>query len=196
MSMKLFLRMYYAVSLLVLTDHVLFYTNQVSLAGYSSDVILFWCWFILTGIVVLYYIKKLWIPLLIFIVFSVIAFIPLMFYIGAVLPFAFGRIICEHPIDNQYRLQTERKFLLAQPRIHLVKEFAFFLERDFGPPAEYEQSREIIEADSTALTDPQYEYTELCRVKEARLLQADSHNTIIVEIKFEESSSVLTFEKQ
>lgn len=199
--MKLFLKVYWFITALLLIDHFLFGKFGISLAGYGTDQLFFWSWFLLTIVAIMGNITKkiVWVSVLICGFLGIVLFIPLLFSIGVILPFAFGANICEYKINDEYRIQTERKFMLAVPRDHLIKNFGPF-EKDLGIPIEVEIDGSGFETDTTLAadtTDTTFSYTrdyktELCTVKSARVLSTSP--TIRIELILENWKETLTFE--
>ncbi|MCD9853365.1 hypothetical protein LUD75_01510 [Epilithonimonas sp. JDS] len=56
--MKISLYIFILLSVLLIADGIAFYNYQISLAGYYSDIILFWLWFVMSLVVIVVFWKK------------------------------------------------------------------------------------------------------------------------------------------
>ena len=124
-------RVYIVISILLIIDVVLHFTNGISILGQNSDRILFWTWLIMTPILIVKNFERRWARWYFGII--IISFVLSLFPMG--IPFL---TICAFAVETDvekrigdYRLREGAKSVIAIPKITIIEEMGI-LEKEIG----------------------------------------------------------------
>ncbi|WP_025664729.1 hypothetical protein [Aquimarina megaterium] len=126
------IKIYIAISILLLLDLILYCTLDISFIGNLIDRIIFWVWFICTFYIVFKFIKKKWAKIYGFILIALIgiSLLPMMVPFLTIIGFA---LVDEDSIkiDSEIHIRETSKSVIALPYISVLKNYWIF-EREIG----------------------------------------------------------------
>lgn len=129
---KFLLYTFFALSLFLAINILLYYFFKISLAGYCSDVILFWLWLISSFAVIILFWKKLGAKLFLgtIVLALVVSFIAMMIpFFAILLSMTSAGLYQEKTLNKNYRAQIVRYDAMARPQLELIKKKGFLEKR-------------------------------------------------------------------
>ncbi|MFC4162754.1 hypothetical protein ACFOWU_03755 [Epilithonimonas zeae] len=126
---KIILKIYLVLSILLVSDGVLYYFWKISFAGYYSDVILFWLWILTSFSVIVLFWKKLLAKLLLgtLIVALILSILPMMlpFYTIFFAMTPFGSRM-QKDLNQNYRAQIVGYSMMRRPWLEIIEKKGIF----------------------------------------------------------------------
>ncbi|MFC7345724.1 hypothetical protein ACFQO9_03195 [Chryseobacterium zhengzhouense] len=126
---KIILKIYLVLSILLVSDGVLYYFWKISFAGYYSDVILFWLWILTSFAVIVLFWKKLLAKLLLgtLIVALILSILPMMlpFYTIFFAMTPFGSRM-QKDLNQNYRAQIVGYSVMTLPWLEIIEKKGIF----------------------------------------------------------------------
>jgi hypothetical protein len=177
--MKKLIQIYWSLTMLLLADTILYLFRDISLPGHWADWMLFWCWFILTLIVILGNIGKKWaigygLSLLFLIMLSLL---PMGVPFLTIVAFATESKHNSIKLNSRVRLHENAKSVIAIPTIEAVKNYYIF-EQTIGTTNF-----------SFEINDKSY---RLIDVENVREVTTDNSESLTVEFQFESGTVTRT----
>lgn len=120
---------FFVLSILLLADCLMYYYFQMSFAGYYSDVILFWLWFLTSiSIIVLFWKKIVAKVFLTIIILALIgSIIPMMMpFFGFVLSMTSFGLEFDKNLNEKYRVQIVGYSVMTHPWLEVIEKKGIF----------------------------------------------------------------------
>lgn len=183
-------------SFLLLADCLMYYYFQISFAGYYSDIILFWLWFVTSILIIVLYWKKIMAKL--FLTAMILALIgsilPMMiiFYAFILSMTPIGKRIDKN-LNEKYRVQVVGYSVMTLPWLELIEKKGI-LERRVLKCTEMDIQKfnnERIDIKFDAQLRPDLEIREVKDI----FLETETDSTIAITLFYGGANKILTFDK-
>ena len=195
--MKTSLYLFILLSVLLVSDCIAYYFYQISLAGYYSDIILFWLWFVMSIVVIIVFWKKILAKLFLglMIVTLILSIIPmgLPFY-SFILSMTSAGLKINKKLNQKYRAQIVGYGVMVYPWLEVIEKHGL-LEKKILECTEMQ-----LEAFGKDRIDVKFE-TQLqpaLKISEAKnlFLNSETDSTITVTIFYGGPNRTITLHKK
>ena len=195
--MKTSLYIFILLSVLLVADCVAYYYYQISIAGYYSDIILFWLWFVMTIVVIIVFWKKILAKLFLglMIVTLILSIVPmgLPFY-TFILSMTSAGLKIDKNLNEKYRAQIVGYGVMVYPWLEVVEKHGL-LEKKILECTEMQ-----LEAFGKDRIDVKFESQLIpeLRISEAKdlFLNSETDSTITTTIFYGGPNKTITFDKK
>lgn len=182
--MKVILKLFIVLSSLLFLDILMYYYFFISFAGYYSDIILFWLWFICTVMVIVTYWKKLVAKLFLTSIFLVIilSIVPMMIpFYGFLLSMTPFGLIKNQNLNKNYRAQIVGYSVMVPPSLEIIKKMGLLEKRTFRL-----ENKELEDLNSAL------------RISSAKAIffRSETVNTLSIELFYGGPNIFITFDKK
>jgi len=167
---------YLFLSALIILNVCLYASAKMSFAGYWSDRVLFWIWFLATPFIVFSFWKKIWAKIYfgLLVLGLILSILPMgIFFFGIMLSTTGSGRLNHFSLQNNIRVQTVGYGVLGRPRLQIVKDGVLF------DKIKLETGDEIEKNDST--------WFELRDAKNAKFI-SETDTSITIKYYFEKDS--------
>lgn len=195
--MKTSLYIFILLSILLVADCVVYYFYQISLAGYYSDIILFWLWFVISIVVIIIFWKKILAKVFLglMIVTLILSIVPmgLPFY-TFILSMTSAGLRLDKDLNEKYRGQIVGYGVMVYPWLEVIEKHGL-LEKKILECTEMQ-----LEAFGKERIDAKFE-TQLnseLKISEAKdlFLKSETDSTIAITIFYGGPNKTVTFDKR
>lgn len=194
--MKTSLYIFILLSILLVADCIAYYFYQISLAGYYSDIVLFWLWFLMSLVVIVLFWKKItakvFLGLMILALILSIAPMGLPFY-TFILSMTSAGLRIDKDLNEKYRGQIVGYGVMVYPWLEIIEKYGL-LERKILECTEMQ-----LEAFGKDRIDVKFD-TQLnpdLKISEAKdlFLKSETDSTIAITIFYGGPNKTITFDK-
>jgi len=177
--MKILLNTYIGLTVLLLTDLILYLSKGISLPGHISDWALFWLWTGLTFAILIKYRNKKAARMYVIalVVFTILTMVPMMIPFLTIFTFAGDLNDKRYRINETVELMEFSKSVISIPSVVAVKSFVLY-EKIIG------ETRFEFEVGD--------DYLRIEDAKEIEQLPNDKNDSLRIEFKFETGNVIRT----
>lgn len=194
--MKTSLYIFILLSILLVADCIAYYFYQISLAGYYSDIILFWLWFLMSLVVIVLFWKKILAK--VFLGFMAVTLVLSIAPMGLpfytfILSMTSAGLRIDKDLNEKYRGQIVGYGVMVYPWLEIIEKHGL-LERKILECTEMQ-----LEAFGKDRIDVKFE-TQLnpdLKISEAKdlFLKSETDSTIAITIFYGGPNKTITFDK-
>lgn len=155
-------KIYILLSLLLIADLIAEIFFKISLAGYWSDRVLFWIWFIFTIYIVFAYWTKRWTKIYFSVLIAgiVLSMLPMgIIFLGILTSITGKGLIYKKELTNNYRFQITAYGIMSRPINEIIENKGLFEKEIANEPSDFEIN------DSTSISNKS--------IKDVTLLKED-----------------------
>lgn len=195
--MKTSLYIFILLSILLVADCVAYYFYKISLAGYYSDIILFWLWFVMSIVVIIVFWKKILAKVFLglMVVTLILSIVPLgLPFYTFILSMTSAGLRLDKDLNEKYRGQIVGYGVMVYPWLEVIEKHGL-LEKKILECTEMQ-----LEAFGKERIDAKFE-TQLSpelKISEAKdlFLKSETDSTIAITIFYGGPNKTITLDKR